>query len=305
VVVVKRIELAGDRFKLNEEILFKTGSHEIDPKSQEFVTYIAFTLKEHRGVDFIEVAGHADKRGGDQLNVPLTQKRAEEVVRVLVENGVDPFRLRGVGYGSYCPVDPADNEAAYAKNRRVEFRILRNIGVDSKIKWDGCDEALKHGMKPLAIPATAPKTKPRKAGGKLVIVRKGFELVFPDEVHFEPGSAVLHADAAPVLESLKLFLEKDKSVGKIRIEGHTDSPQNTPDMVALSKARSKAVTEWLANHGIAPARLLPVGCGSSRPIKDKAGKIDHARTKRTEAHVIEDKGKPVNGPPVPPDCSVD
>jgi outer membrane protein OmpA-like peptidoglycan-associated protein len=104
--------------------------------------------------------------------------------------------------------------------------------------------------------------------------------------------------------ALKLFLDKDPGLGKIRIEGHTDSPQNTPDMVALSKARSKAVAEWLANHGIAPGRVLPVGCGSARPIKSKDGKVDHVRTKRTEAHVIEEKGKPL-GAPVPADCSVD
>jgi outer membrane protein OmpA-like peptidoglycan-associated protein len=303
VVIVKRIELEEGRFKLNEELLFKTGSFELDPKSADFAAYIAFTLNEHRRVDFIEIAGHADKRGSEADNVKLTQKRADEVVRILIEHGVDPHRIRGVGYGAYCPIDPADNDAAYAKNRRVEFRILRSHGVDTKWKWDGCDAAAAKGMKPIPIPKDAPKSKPHK-GGKLVIVRKGVELIFPDEVHFEPGSATLHADAAPVLESLKFFLEKDKGVEKIRIEGHTDSPQNTPDMVALSKARSKAVVEWLANHGINPGRLLPVGCGSNRPIRGKDGKIDHARTKRTEAHVILEKGKPL-GAPVPADCSAD
>jgi outer membrane protein OmpA-like peptidoglycan-associated protein len=303
VVKVERIVLEDGRFKLNEEILFKTGSAEIDEKSHDFLNYVAFILKEHHKVDFIEIAGHADKRGGEQLNVPLTQKRAESVMAYILGRDLDPHRFRAVGYGAYCPIDPADNEAAYAKNRRVEFRILRDHGVDTKWKWDGCDEALKHGMKPLPIPKDAPRSKPRKSG-KLVIIRKGFELIFPDEVHFEPGSATLHADAGPVLESLKLFLEKDKGVEKIRIEGHTDSFQNTPDMVALSKARSKAVAEWLANHGIAPTRLLPVGCGSSRPIKTKDGKVDHARTKRTEAHVIVEKGKPL-GNPVPGDCSAD
>jgi outer membrane protein OmpA-like peptidoglycan-associated protein len=300
---VKRIELEEGRFKLNEEILFKTGSWEIDPKSDEFVAYIAFQLNEHRRIDYIEVAGHADVRGGEKDNVVLTQKRADEIVRKLLEHGVDPHRIRGVGYGAYCPVDPANNEAAWAKNRRVEFRILRNFGSDTKWKWDGCDAAAAKGMKPLPIPKDAPRTRPHK-GGKLVMVRHGVELIFPDEVHFEPGTATLHAEAAPILETLKFFLEKDKGVEKIRIEGHTDSPQNTPDMMALSKARSKAVAEWLVNHGVSPNRILPVGCGSSRPIKGKDGKIDHARTKRTEAHVIVEKGKPI-GNPIPGDCAAD
>ena len=121
---------------------------------------------------------------------------------------------------------------------------------------------------------------------------------------FAPGSANLDPASEPILEDLRKFLDHDKAITKVRIEGHTDSPQNTPDMMALSKARSRAVSEWLANHGIAPNRVLPVGCGSSRPIKDKGGAVDHARTKRTELHVIEEKGAPVGGPP-PGDCAAD
>jgi len=302
VVKVERFRIDGDRFRLGEEIFFKTGLADIDPKSDDFISYIAGQLHEHQRVDFIEVAGHADQRGGEKDNVVLTQKRADEVVKHLVAAGVSPLRLRGVGYGAYCPVDPANNEAAWAKNRRVEFRILRNDGHDTASKWDGCDAAAAKGMKPLPIPKTAPKSKHKT--GKLIMVRHGVELIFPDEVRFEPGSATLHADAAPVLETLRFFLDKDKAVTKIRIEGHTDSPQNTPDMMALSKARSKAVAEWLVGHGVAPGRVLPVGCGSSRPIKTKSGDIDHTKTKRTEAHVIEEKGKPV-GNPVPADCAVD
>lgn len=298
----KRIEITADRVRLNEEILFKTGSHEIDPKSEEFVAYIAFILKEHQGLDFVEVAGHADKRGGDATNVPLTQKRADEVVKHLAAQGVDPVRLRGIGYGSYCPIDAADNDAAYAKNRRVEFRILRLEGRDLATRWDGCDEAKKHGMKPVPIPKTAPKTKVRS--GKIVILRKGDQLLFADEVRFEPGSAALHPASTPVLESLRTFLDKDKTVTKIRVEGHTDSAQNTPELMALSKDRSKAVAEWLVNHGIAPGRILPVGCGSSRPIKNAEGQVDHKKTKRTEVHIVEERGKPL-GTPVPADCAVD
>jgi outer membrane protein OmpA-like peptidoglycan-associated protein len=154
-----RVELADDRLRLHEEIMFKTGSHEIDPVSEDLVLQIAAIIKDHPGLDFIEVAGHADKRGDNATNVTLTQQRAEEVVKQLAAFGVDPYRLRGVGYSSYCPIDPADNDAAYAKNRRVEFRILRRQGKDLGAKWDGCDEAKKHGMKPLPIPKTAPKTK--------------------------------------------------------------------------------------------------------------------------------------------------
>ncbi len=154
-----RVVIEDARVRLGEEILFVTGSSDIDPQSDEFVAFIAKVLKEHQGLDYIEVGGHADVRGTDAENVQLTQKRAEEVVKHLVADGVDPHRLRGVGFSSYCPLDPGDTEEAYAKNRRVEFQILRRDGKDLKTKWDGCDGAATHNMKPLPIPPDAQRTK--------------------------------------------------------------------------------------------------------------------------------------------------
>jgi outer membrane protein OmpA-like peptidoglycan-associated protein len=127
--------------------------------------------------------------------------------------------------------------------------------------------------------------------------------VFSDQVRFEPRTANIVPATEPALEALRLFLDKDKSITKIRIEGHTDPP-NTPDMMGLSKARSKKVAEWLVNHGIDPGRIIPVGCGGARPVLNK-GKVDEARSRRTEAHVVEEKGKPVGAGPVPADCAVD
>jgi outer membrane protein OmpA-like peptidoglycan-associated protein len=72
-------------------------------------------------------------------------------------------------------------------------------------------------------------------------------------------------------------------------------------MLALSQARAKRVAEWLVNHGIDPNRIVPVGCGGNHPIM-KGGKVDEARSRRTEAHVMEEKGKPV-GAPMAADCA--
>jgi outer membrane protein OmpA-like peptidoglycan-associated protein len=295
-----RLVVEDGRVKLNEEILFKTGSSDIDSKSDDFINYIAFTLREWHRLDFIEVAGHADKTGVDAENLKLTQKRAEEVVKHLVADGIDPRRLRAVGYSSYCPLNPADTPEAYKENRRVEFTILRRDGKDLAAKWGGCDAALAHKLKPIAIPATAPKSKVVVKKGK--VKRKGLALIFPDKVHFQPNSANLDLTSEPVLVELQVFLAAAKDVGKVRIEGHTDSPVNTQEMVSLSQARAKAVADWLANHGIAPGRLLPVGCGSNRPIKDAKGNVDHENSKRTEVYVIEEKGKPLGSAPVPADC---
>jgi outer membrane protein OmpA-like peptidoglycan-associated protein len=98
----------------------------------------------------------------------------------------------------------------------------------------------------------------------------------------------------PALEALRAFLDKNKGITKVRVEGHTDPPDG-PDMVALSKARSKKVAEWLVNHGIDGSRIIPVGCGGAYPVM-KGAEVDEARSRRTEAHVIEEGGKPVAPP---------
>lgn len=157
IVPPKRVEVVGDEIKINEKILFETGSANIDKKSDELIQTIAKIIVDTPDVQFIEIAGHADQRGSEQLNKDLTQRRAQTVLKHLVADGVAATKLRAVGYGSYCPLDPGMTEEAYDKNRRVEFRILRRGGVDASVKWGGCEAAQKKGMAPQPIPATAAK----------------------------------------------------------------------------------------------------------------------------------------------------
>lgn len=71
----------------------------------------------------IEVGGHTDKRGGDRINMPLSQKRAEAVRAYLIGKGVDPDQLTARGYGSSRPVDATATADDEPRNRRTEFTI--------------------------------------------------------------------------------------------------------------------------------------------------------------------------------------
>ena len=68
-----------------------------------------------------EVQGHTDNQGSDKVNDPLSQQRAEAVVKALEGLGVDGFNLRAVGKGSHEPVADNKTDEGRAKNRRVEF----------------------------------------------------------------------------------------------------------------------------------------------------------------------------------------
>ena len=126
------IQVVGDRFVFQSEVLFPVGSADLTPSGQEQIRTLATTLKQIAAeiptdVNWIlRVDGHADKqprKRGDVGNWELSAQRAINVVKLLVDEGIPPDRLAATGFGEYQPLDPADTPAAYAKNRRIELRL--------------------------------------------------------------------------------------------------------------------------------------------------------------------------------------
>jgi len=105
---------------VTNNILFETGKATLKPESMEEILKVAEYMKKNPTARF-EVQGHTDNQGSDKINDPLSQQRAEAVVKALEEQGVDPFNLRPVGKGSHEPVADNKTEEGRAKNRRVEF----------------------------------------------------------------------------------------------------------------------------------------------------------------------------------------
>ena len=105
---------------VTNNILFKTGKADLLPESMTEIQKVADYMKKNPTARF-EVQGHTDNQGSDAINDPLSQKRAESVVKALASLGVDDFNLKAVGKGSHEPVADNKTEAGRAKNRRVEF----------------------------------------------------------------------------------------------------------------------------------------------------------------------------------------
>ena len=105
---------------VTNNILFDTGKATIKPESKPELEKVAEYMKANPTVRF-EVQGHTDNQGSDAVNDPLSQQRAEAVVKALEGMGVDGFNLRAVGKGSHEPVADNSTDAGRAKNRRVEF----------------------------------------------------------------------------------------------------------------------------------------------------------------------------------------
>jgi outer membrane protein OmpA-like peptidoglycan-associated protein len=88
------------------------------------------TLLKQYPLLFIEIGGHTDSKASVEYNIKLSQARAEQVVRYLVDKGIARGRLTAKGYGESLPVAPntnadgTDNPAGREKNRRTEFKII-------------------------------------------------------------------------------------------------------------------------------------------------------------------------------------
>jgi outer membrane protein OmpA-like peptidoglycan-associated protein len=134
-----------------EKIKFKTGSAEILPESNAILDAVASALSHHPEFLLLEVAGHADERGDDIMNLKLTQARVNSVVAALVQRGTAADRLRSKGYGEYCPEDPGHTPEAWEKNRRVEFKIVKTKDGPTGVEL-GCANAVAHGVKPAPVP---------------------------------------------------------------------------------------------------------------------------------------------------------
>jgi peptidoglycan-associated lipoprotein len=71
----------------------------------------------------VQVEGHCDERGTNEYNMALGAKRAHAGAEYLKTLGISAGRVSTMSYGENVPLDPAHNEAAWAKNRRALFKV--------------------------------------------------------------------------------------------------------------------------------------------------------------------------------------
>ncbi len=102
-------------------IFFDTGKSVLKPESDAALAEVAKLLKADPALK-VYLVGHTDNVAALDLNLKLSQARAEAVAQALVsKQGVAAARLTGRGVGPLCPVASNDTEAGRAKNRRVEL----------------------------------------------------------------------------------------------------------------------------------------------------------------------------------------
>ena len=122
--VAKRVFIQGGKIQILDKIYFEFNRAVIRPESYDILYQVVETLKQSPQITLIEVQGHTDSRGSGDYNLDLSSRRAASVRTFLIDKGgIEASRVSSQGFGETAPLDPADDEVAYAKNRRVEFII--------------------------------------------------------------------------------------------------------------------------------------------------------------------------------------
>lgn len=104
-------------------INFETGSAKIKKTSFKLLDEAVALFKQYGNLR-VEISGHTDDQGPDDMNLKLSQERAEAVRAYLVDKGLDPARFGALGYGETRPVATNKTGTGRAQNRRIEFKIM-------------------------------------------------------------------------------------------------------------------------------------------------------------------------------------
>jgi len=120
-----QVTVTKERLVILEQVHFATAKDVILPESFQLLEAVARALVEHPEVERLRVEGHTDNQGKAAANRSLSDRRAKKVRAFLVEAGVEASRLEATGYGPDRPVASNKTATGRARNRRVDFVILK------------------------------------------------------------------------------------------------------------------------------------------------------------------------------------
>jgi OmpA-OmpF porin, OOP family len=127
----ERISALDDYQSQNSQsIQFKVGSAVLSPEAKQQLDQIAQQASTAKGY-VLQVSGYASSDGSTEANRRLSQRRAENVIRYLVENHNIPLRriITPYGFGEMQPVADNTTREGREQNRRVEVQVLVNRGL--------------------------------------------------------------------------------------------------------------------------------------------------------------------------------
>ncbi len=217
------------KYCVSLDIEFDIDKADIRTQYRDEVAKVGDFMKKYPTTTAV-IEGYTDEVGSDEYNMQLSQKRAESVVKYLVENfGIDQSRLSAKGYGKSKPIADNVTEDGKQKNRRI------NAVIDCALE-----------AKELASPPE-----------RLCVSLK---------VEFSTDSAEIQSRYHDEVNKVGDYMKKYPTTTAV-IEGHTDNIGGTAHNMKLSQQRAESVVNYLVDKfGIERSRLTAKGYGFTRRI---------------------------------------
>ncbi|MEO1714069.1 MAG: OmpA family protein [Bacteroidota bacterium] len=117
-------KLLTDGKIVTNDIHFEVNSDVLKPESMPVIDQIVQLMEQHPTVQF-RIEGHTDSDGTDNHNLDLSERRAASVKKAIANKGINEGRMSTMGFGESKPVFPNNSEENKAKNRRVEFILIK------------------------------------------------------------------------------------------------------------------------------------------------------------------------------------
>ncbi len=120
----RRLEALMNKI-MSDDVYFEFDKATLTVQARDILTEVGDILKRETRFTVL-TEGHTDERGTENYNMGLGMRRADAVVKFLVNYGVSSSRMTKVSYGEEQPKASGDSEDAYAQNRRAAFRVKIN-----------------------------------------------------------------------------------------------------------------------------------------------------------------------------------
>ena len=251
-------------------VLFDFNKYDIPDSS---LLKLAKTISQNN-IDRVLLEGHCDSVGSKEYNIILSNKRANEIKKLLVQNGISKAAIKTcIGYGKEKPLNKNATEFDRQLNRRVIITIFENENLTKIIPVEKINDKKKLSIKNQVLSI-----------GKSIVL---------ENLLFIGGRHIIRPESKEVLEELFDIMDKNPTL-EIEIQGHVCCTIDEPDGYDwdegthnLSENRAKAVYQFLIRKGINGNRLIFKGYGGTQKInEDESTEELKSENRRVEFKVL-------------------
>lgn len=257
---------------LNYVILFDFNSTEVRSEFYGTLKQLGKILKENEELK-LEIQGHTDSTGDENINMIFSERRANSVKRILVKYGIAENRLRIIGFGEKMPLPGNTNKNKFerALNRRVVFKP---ISEKDRIKIDSITRKSPEDI-------TAADMRTLKKSFRYVNEKDPFDVKwrYNYSILYRYGSAHIQPEYQIVPKALASIMNENPCLS-IVLESHTDPESSESFNMQLSMRRSQSVWDALVFHGVDRTRIEVENYGEIKPLNKNQNEVERALNRR-------------------------